>query len=99
MFEEKALFRTIQLRRGGGRLAAEQGHDNSQFNLGVAYANGRGVIQDNVYAHMWANLSAMNGDENGAGLRDRMAARMTPSQVEEAQTLARECVARNYRNC
>ena len=28
----------------------------AQSNLGVMYSIGQGVIQDNVYAHMWGNL-------------------------------------------
>ena len=34
------------------RLAAEQGSAGAQFNLGAMYANGRGVPQDYVGAHM-----------------------------------------------
>jgi hypothetical protein len=32
---------------------AEQGHTRAQYNLGILYYNGQGVLQDNVYAHMW----------------------------------------------
>jgi hypothetical protein len=34
------------------KLAAEEGHANAQSNLGVMYAKGQGVTQDNVNAHM-----------------------------------------------
>ena len=34
------------------KLAAEEGHANAQSDLGVMYAKGNGVTQDNVYAHM-----------------------------------------------
>ena len=34
------------------RLAADEGDAIAQFSLGVMYDNGRGVLQDNVYAHM-----------------------------------------------
>ena len=80
-------------------LAAEQGHAKAQYNLGLMYANGEGVLQDIVYAHMWWNIAASNGHENAAANRDIAAGRMTSSQIEEAQRLARECVARNYKNC
>ena len=63
------------------------------------YALGQGVIQDNVYAHMWGNLGASNGNENGEKLRDIVAKEMTPSQIEKAQDLARECVKKNYKGC
>ena len=52
------------------RLAAEQGDATAQTNLGVMYAKGQGVLQDNVLAHMWYNLGAANGNENGAKGRD-----------------------------
>ena len=58
------------------------------------YANGEGVPQDDVQAHMWLNLAASRttGEdrEDAASARDRARARMTPEQVAEAQRLARE---------
>ena len=81
------------------RLAAEQGFASAQFILGVMYGRGKGVIQDWVYAHMWGNLGASNGNENGGKLRDIAAKNMTPSQLETAQKLARECVRKNYKGC
>ena len=80
-------------------LAAEQGYALAQFNLGVMYNKGEGVIQDYVRAHMWGNLGASNGNENGAKLRDLVAKIMTPSQLEKAQDLARECEKKNYKGC
>lgn len=35
------------------RLAANQGNANAQYNLGNCCANGKGVAQDYVRAHMW----------------------------------------------
>ena len=81
------------------RLAAEQGHAKAQGNLGVMYAAGDGVIVDKVYAHMWGNIGSSNGNENGGKLRDFLAKEMTSSQLEKAQDLARECVAKNYKGC
>ena len=48
---------------------------------------------------MWYNISASNGDEVGGKNRDIIAKQMTPSQIEKAQDLARECVAKNYKGC
>lgn len=45
------------------RLAAEQGVDRAQNNLSVMYGTGRGVREDYVLAHMWANIAAANGNE------------------------------------
>lgn len=54
------------------------------------YHRGDGVPQDYVLAHMWWNLAAAQGVEDARGLRDNVAGMMTPSQIEEAQRLARE---------
>jgi TPR repeat protein len=81
------------------RPLAEQGDATAQYSLGRMYALGEGVIQDDVMAHMWANIAAANGDTNASIGRDVIAVRMNPSQLAEAQKLARECVARNYKGC
>ena len=79
------------------RRAAEQGNANAQNNLGFMYANGLGVPQDYVQAHKWLNLAIASASlrrrddrEHALRLRDRVAARMSSSQVAEAQRLARE---------
>jgi len=81
------------------RLAAEQGNTNAQFNLGVMYDEGRGVLQDNVYAHMWWNIAASSGNKTASKNRDKVAKRMTPPRIEDAQKLARECVRKKYKGC
>ena len=79
--------------------SAEQGLADAQNNLAVSFALGNGVIEDNVYAHMWANIARSNGSENASKLLDIIVKRMTPSQIEKAQDLARECVKKNYKGC
>ena len=81
------------------RLAAEQGNTSAQGNLGAMYAFGKGVIKDYVYAHMWGNIAASNGNETGTKLRDFVEKKMTPSQLETAQKLARECIRKKYKGC
>ena len=80
-------------------LAAEQGWANAQLQLGVSFILGEGVIEDKVYAHMWANIARSNGNENASKVLDLLVKSMTPSQVEKAQDLARECVKKNYKGC
>ena len=68
------------------RNAAEQGYAPAQFDLGVAYASGRGVPQDYVEAHKWTNLSASRFNdreqaddrEEAVESRDALAALMDP---------------------
>jgi hypothetical protein len=52
-----------------------------------------------VKAYKWGELAAAKGYGRAARLRDMVAAMMTPSQVETAQDLARECVKKNYKGC
>tara|TARA_B100001175_G_C18907769_1_gene356396 strand:- start:11 stop:286 length:276 start_codon:yes stop_codon:yes gene_type:complete len=63
------------------------------------YRNGTGVLQDNVYSHMWLNTAAYEGHKNAKKNRDIIAKEMTPAQIAEAQKLARECVAKDYKGC
>ena len=71
------------------RLTAEQGDAKAQYNLGNMYAKGTGVLQDYALAHMWFNLSGSNGDKDAVENRDIIEKRMTPSQIEKAQEMAR----------
>jgi TPR repeat protein len=54
------------------------------------YAQGQGVPQDYVPAHMWFDLAAAQGEKDATELRDSLAKKMTPAQIAEAQKLARE---------
>ena len=80
-------------------LSAEQGIALAQNNLGLMYANGHGVIKDKVYAHMWFNIASSNGNKEGRLHRRNLELKMTSSQIEKAQDLARECVKKNYKGC
>ncbi|MBF0158487.1 MAG: sel1 repeat family protein [Magnetococcales bacterium] len=73
------------------RLAALQGHAAAQYNLGVRYANGRGVPQpDVIEAYMWFTLAVAQGDPDALVARDRIAMGMTPDQIAQGQKLAQE---------
>ena len=63
------------------------------------YEYGQGVIQDDVYAHMWFNIAASMGDAWATKNRNIIAERMTASDISKAQELARECVRKNYKGC
>jgi TPR repeat protein len=71
-------------------MAADQGDAVAQYNLGVTYSQGLVVTQDYVQAHMWYNLAAAQGQKDSGIWRDSLAKKMTPTQIAEAQKLARE---------
>ena len=81
------------------RIAAEQGDSDAQQNLAVAYLEGKGIPKNIVQAYMWFNLSEANGNEVASLTKEHVQGEMTPAQIEEAQKLARECVAKNYKGC
>ena len=81
------------------KLAAAQGYALAQWLLGIKYDNGEGVVQNYARAHMWFNLAAVSGNANAVRQRNFVASKMTPQQIVEAQKMARECQARNFKNC
>ena len=81
------------------RKAAEQGFEDAQFNLGVMYMNGQGVLQNNIYAYIWVNIAASSGNAGRVKIRDIIAKKMKSADIIKAQKLARECVKKNYKGC
>ncbi len=72
------------------RPLADQGYPLAQATLGLMYAEGEGVAQDDVLAHMWMNLAAAKGVQEAVKGRDLLEKNMTPAQIGRAQRLARE---------
>ena len=80
------------------RPLAEQGDARGQFMLGLMYAEGRGVPQDDVEAYAWLNIAAANANgslqaearDNAVKVRAHVAQRMTREARSRAQQLARE---------
>ena len=83
--------------------SAAQGNAWAHYGLGAMYANGAGVPQNNVKAYMWFNLAAAHlmGDEQklAANNRDKHARHMSPEQIAEAQRLAQQCQAQQFKGC
>ncbi|MEN8206420.1 MAG: tetratricopeptide repeat protein [Pseudomonadota bacterium] len=74
------------------RRAAEQGNDRAQYNLGLMYDGGYGVPQDYVQAHMWYDIADV---AVAVSYRDFVAREMTPTQITEAERLAREWLGKH----
>ena len=67
------------------RAAADAGDRRAMLALGRRYAQGLGLLQDYVVAHMWLNLAASRGEAAAPEERDALAAKMTPAQIAAAQ--------------
>tara|TARA_Y100001936_G_scaffold254048_1_gene324054 strand:+ start:4820 stop:5440 length:621 start_codon:yes stop_codon:yes gene_type:complete len=80
------------------RRASRHGYAPSQYFLAMMYENGYGIKQDYMLAHMWFNLASKKNiiakDE-----RDRIARKLSPSQVIDSQKMAEECKNKKYKNC
>ncbi len=64
------------------RLKAERGNAVAQYNLGLAYADGRQVPVDLVEAHLWLTLASGNGGMGRA--LDTISSKITPAEVAES---------------
>ena len=71
------------------RKAADRGSAVAQNNLGVLYAQGKGVAPDMAEAYFWFALAAAApagaGQGNAAANRDALADGLTPDQIAAAQ--------------
>ena len=81
------------------RLASEQGHANAQLMLSGMYFFGQGVVKNYIHAHMWASVAVSNGNEAGVIMQGSTERNMSPSQIEKAKDLARECIRKKYKGC
>lgn len=77
------------------RKSAEQGEALAQYNLGVKYANGQGVAQDYILAHMWFNIGGANGNKKAMENREIIAKKMTRENISKAQKMAREWLGKH----
>ncbi len=68
---------------------ARSGSTDAQFNVGIMYAEGRGMTQDFVRGYMWLTIAATTGDPEAVRNRDLIAQKMSQTQIGEAQNLAR----------
>lgn len=83
--------------------AASQENPQAQFYLGGLYYDGHGVPKDIVRAYMWFNLATTYamGDEKEVTVenRDAIAKQLSPAELAEAQRLAQQCQARQFKGC
>ena len=61
------------------------------------YYNGKGVIQGNVYAHMWWNIAASSGVNGAVKNRDMVTVMMTLPESKAHRSLSVNVSVRNTR--
>ena len=72
--------------------ACAKGSPEAQYNLGMMYMKGYGVLQNYTIAHALYNMASANGIKDAARIRDTLARKMTNAQIEKAQILANDWI-------
>ena len=57
------------------------------------------ISHNYILAHMWFNLATSSGHEKGVKGREFVAKKLNPTQIMQAQDLARACATKNYKDC
>ncbi|MDI1250201.1 MAG: hypothetical protein PSV13_15170, partial [Lacunisphaera sp.] len=65
------------------RAKAERGNGIAQYNLGLAYLDGRGTAPDRMQAYLWLSLARENGARGRA--LDSLASSLDRATLEAAQ--------------
>ena len=102
-FHGESVSKDYTTARQWWEQAAAQGNSWSQVNLGWMYLDGQGVPKSLVRAYMWLKLAVAHstGDEQKFAVktRDDIALRMSTAQINEAQRLAQQCQAQQFKGC
>jgi TolA-binding protein len=97
-----------QLARGEGALArreyekayeilsplAQGGNTRAQVRLAEMYSSGLGVNRNYNQAYIWYSLAARGGNTTAPAERDRVAARLQPAEIRQADTVVENWRAR-----
>jgi len=67
------------------REQAEAGNVHAQYALGLMYAEGRGLPQDEVQAYIWLSHAAEQGDQDAVTLRYVLLSQMDAGQIAAAE--------------
>lgn len=75
------------------RVEAMKGNLDAQYGLGLVYAEGRGVEQDEVEAFAWLSVAMLEGDPDAEELRIIVSRNLNMEQVRTAIARAGQYIA------
>ena len=81
------------------RMAADQGHAQAQYYIGLMYEHGYGVVIDNRLSHMWWNIAHANGFKDAWDSIIDVEQEMSQSEILEATEMANKCMESDYQEC
>jgi TPR repeat protein len=76
------------------RPLAQDGNTRAQLRLAEMYASGQGVSRNYNQAYIWYSLAARGGSTAASADRDRMAARLQPAEIKQADKVVESMRAR-----
>ena len=76
------------------RQTAEQGNVEAQLEIGILYEFGFNMPKNNVTALAWYLRAAEQGNALAVKRRDLLKSRMTPDEIDAAQKLSSELIAK-----
>ncbi len=80
--------RDYEIARKFFNLAAEKGHPDSQYQLGVMYARGMGVKRNKLVAYKWLTLAAWQELASAKAAQKSLANEMSKTEVKLGERLA-----------
>ena len=66
------------------KKAARQGDQYAPFNIGTMHYSGRDLPKNVEKALFWFDVAILNGNEKGRKWRDKIAKKMSPEQLDQA---------------
>jgi TPR repeat protein len=66
---------------------AQGGNTRAQLRLAEMYSSGLGVNRNYNQAYIWYSLAARGGSTTAPAERDRVAARLQPAEIRQADTV------------
>jgi hypothetical protein len=69
--------------------------ERGNLGLGVRYANGKGVPEDDVTAYAWFSIATLHGLADAKNNKRLLTKDMTAEQIAEAQKLSKEMLKKN----
>ncbi len=77
--------------------AAKNGFGLAQYKIGQMYVAGHGVKQNFIKAYAWLKTAISQGTEDKDGTLAALTTELSPTQLSEANTLARQYMGKYYR--
>jgi TPR repeat protein len=81
------------------KALVESGDVEAQYLLGVIYEHVSVTPSNNINAYMWFSIASENESTKAARKMKFLEKKMSFTEIDEAQELAKKCKKRKYKGC